>query len=369
MAKEQNGRVTFERAALVDALSLVEPALHRSDTIAVMQCFCFHGDRVWAFNDRISIRTRLKHGLSCGVHGKRLLSILRLLTDESVSLEQTKNSLKIKCGAFSGELPIIESDKFLFDWKKIESGDYTKGMLAPEHIKAMEFALVSASDNAARLDMFGVMVTTTKNEMIFDSTDSYVLTEATAPLPNGLKKGLRFQCDVGWFDATIKAAKYIDNKGVELMVGADSAIIQTDSCDIMGSFIVHDTPMDYAKIINRYLEDVGNSDHPIPNDLPQAIERAKLFGDRCILSAEGGKLVLTSAGGAGRAVDAVPWEGEDGKDHKGAFNPEHMLKALDGMETITFSNKVVVLTKADADPYVIRLMSLVPVSDKDEVPF
>jgi len=66
----------METEQLLAALRAVSPALHRDVSVPVMQCFCFTGKSVHAFNDVVAVKAELQVPFAGGVQGAPLLAWL-----------------------------------------------------------------------------------------------------------------------------------------------------------------------------------------------------------------------------------------------------------------------------------------------------
>ena len=101
----------IKRKELLDALKAVQPGTADKDTIQQSSSFVFDKDRVFTYNDEISVSVPFKLGITASVPAKEFQSLVNKLNKEEITIEIDGQELRISSGKSIAGLRIEDEIK------------------------------------------------------------------------------------------------------------------------------------------------------------------------------------------------------------------------------------------------------------------
>lgn len=102
-----------QRKVLLEILNKIRPGVATKDQIEGGTHFIFEGDRIFTFNDQISISSPSPINLNCSVPSQELHTLLNKLTDEEIDLELKDGNLKITAQKTKASLFVLNETESL----------------------------------------------------------------------------------------------------------------------------------------------------------------------------------------------------------------------------------------------------------------
>lgn len=166
----------INRLQLINLLESVEPGLSQRDIVEQSSCFVFTEGYLQTYNDEVSCRMEVETPLRGAVQAKPLLSTLRKMADEDVTLEQTTGELIVR-GKNKRAGVVMEHD-ILLPVDKVELPKKWK-TLPPEFVDAVAITQQCASKDASKFHLMCLHITPTHVE----ACDNVQLTRYNVALP------------------------------------------------------------------------------------------------------------------------------------------------------------------------------------------
>lgn len=154
---------TFNRAELLDKLSLAAPAVARTAFMPILNCFWFTGSHAVAYNDQIGICVPLKTAFQGAVEGELLLGLLRNSRAKEVNLDQAGTDdaphLQLHASQTKAKLGLEPPSAFIWDTPKPAPAKQIK--LAKEKdvialLDAIDLVMISVSNDTTIPDQMGI---------------------------------------------------------------------------------------------------------------------------------------------------------------------------------------------------------------------
>jgi DNA polymerase III sliding clamp (beta) subunit (PCNA family) len=101
----------LKRSELQAALKAVSPGVSAKDTIAQASSFVFDKDRVFSYNDEISVSAPFKSGFTGSVPAKEFSALINKLKGEEITLTVEKNELHVSSGKSQAGLRLEDEIK------------------------------------------------------------------------------------------------------------------------------------------------------------------------------------------------------------------------------------------------------------------
>lgn len=163
----------IKRTELLEALKAVQPGTSSNETIQQSCSFVFDNDRIFTYNDEISVSTPFKLGITASVPAKEFQALINKLKGEDVTIESDGSELRIASGKSNAGLRMEEEIKLPLeelgmaeDWITLPADfdkavkeclfscgkDQTKYLLTHVHVKG-DYAESSDGYRATRYTM------------------------------------------------------------------------------------------------------------------------------------------------------------------------------------------------------------------------
>jgi DNA polymerase-3 subunit beta len=177
--------------SLSDALTKISPALAGATTVPVLKSVKVEaGDGFTSFtatNLDLAIRVTT-YGAAGGdsaflMPSDRLLSYVKLLEDDEVSLAPGDRRVTLKCGRATTQFPVMDAKNFPLT--KFGSEGAALTMKQSDLLALLRHTLFAASEEESRYTLNGALLEATENEVRMVSTDGHRLALFTAPSESG----------------------------------------------------------------------------------------------------------------------------------------------------------------------------------------
>lgn len=313
----------INRKELLQKLEQVKSGLTNKEVIEQADSFVFHENRIYTYNDEISISVESPIDVNCSVKAKELLSILSKMKGDEIRITTSSSELIIKDGkARAGikteseiSMPLDEVD-IPEKWKKIPKN----------FMDGIKFCSISYSKDMSKPALTCLHI----NKEMMESCNGYSLTRFN--LDSKLNKFL-IPGDVCQhilkhnFDRIAVTKEWIHFKEKELIF----------SCRTFST--------KYPKL-DEFIKGKG-SKVTLPNELPDILDKASVFSakefeqDNLVeLSLSGKKLVIRSEGDKGWFEEKTIIKGKS-DDYSFSINP-NLLKQILKLEkcAVISDNKV-----------------------------
>jgi hypothetical protein len=281
----------FDRKKLLESLTTVAPALSANSSIVQFKHVWFEGDKVYAYNGGMGIKTNLKTGLKLAVLGSPLIGFLSSEGSEQALLEERNGTLEIKLGKATASLPTMGLDSA--PWSFPAKPDIKAELVLDDvYKKALKRACLVQAAKPNRVEHYGVIVFALSSpELLLYSTDSKTIVELPVKTKQKLPKSV---------DRTVLPFEFLDVlldlKGdVSLSICADCFAAKTESvlvcCNMLDSSGVADLP-ELAEKHTKQKQTMVE----VPSALSSALARAEILassGDAYLtLEINGSELTL-----------------------------------------------------------------------------
>jgi DNA polymerase III sliding clamp (beta) subunit (PCNA family) len=268
----------MERAALLEQLEIVEPALSDSDLIPVLTNFWFDGERVMAYNDQIAISVPCKTEFHGAVPGKILLDMLRASQAKTIEVVAEDDSLNIRAGSARIKLGLLPPSQFLFDMPAPPKSD--EGIpLATQDLKpALECCMMSVSNDTSVPDYLGITIMPRDKDLLFYATNGHTISRAKL---NSSRNPFTFPRAIlsGKFVAQLLRLVGRGARG-NLVIASDHSIAQVGSVTLFGRLIESSKPLPLEDTYSHHVPaNVHNQLYQIPSALRLILERAVIITD------------------------------------------------------------------------------------------
>lgn len=165
----------IEKEKLIGVLTSIKPGLSKKDIIEQATHFIFTGKEILTYNDRICIIHPFKTDFTCSVPSEELYKILSSIGEAEIDLSFKDNNIIIKGKKFEASLATDTGDQILerVDLLSFAKADKKKQKLPDDFVEALTLCMFSASKDATRPAMTGVLV----DGKYVASTDGFRISE------------------------------------------------------------------------------------------------------------------------------------------------------------------------------------------------
>jgi len=153
--------LTVTRQELESCLRKIKPGITEKNIIELSDSFVFSGDKIWSYNDQISICHKINTGIIGAIKAKEFYNIISKISCESISIAQTGNTVIFRDASkedtFELSINVVDSKEPPISVPGIES---SKWMALPSDFsEAAKFCVFSASKNMAIPELTCLWVT------------------------------------------------------------------------------------------------------------------------------------------------------------------------------------------------------------------
>lgn len=272
--------ITIQRDLFLRSLGLVKPALSGQSYVPVLSHVCFRPDSFYAYNDLMAITVKLATGLHCAIPGDLLSKLVSSMSSESIMVTLMDGQAMVSGGRSRVKLPILEPSHFIFT---APDGGTRLGavMVDDDFLTGMERCLISVGNDPARPAAMGVTLVWLKEGVSLFSTDNYSISRYTADATK-----YEFASDTpvilpsAFCEQLVAMSKVFRDEEITVEIFSDYIMAFFGSrASIFSKFVLDTEPMDFDRLITKYLGDGTLVGIPIPDTLEPAFARAMLVLD------------------------------------------------------------------------------------------
>jgi DNA polymerase III sliding clamp (beta) subunit (PCNA family) len=293
----------MQRAALVSTLEFVSRALAENDLVPVMQCFCFTGKEVVAYNDTLAIIAPCETPGAFALNGKLLVKLLNASQGEEVTFTLgEKHEVTVKAGRSVFKLPYHPADKLFVFVEPVVKASPISQPWSEARAKAVAAAFTTSSKDLTQEGLMGLCV----NQGNLYGCDSDALTRCEGWL-GGMSTFGPATMPNAFCEALLKAPQVYDDKQ-RLIITNEWAKAQIGNYRIYGRMLAS-TPLDHEQLIKDTVK--GKLTYvALPDGLEHALSRAMVVAEaesaKTVLTVEAGKLRLLTTTHMGVVKDNLP---------------------------------------------------------------
>jgi DNA polymerase III sliding clamp (beta) subunit (PCNA family) len=350
----------IDRATLLAKLDIAAPALASVGSIPTLQNFLFTGDKLVAYNDRIGIAVALPTDFTGAVQGSLLHKVVATLTHaEQIELTGDQH---LQIGAVGHKTaatnPVLPRAAFEQQFK-MPCAPRSGYAPDPAFFAAIDNCLQSVSVYATIAERLGVTFVPDNGRLLLYATDGGTISHARLPGHPEFKQ----RCTLP-LEFCEQMLKLKDAHTKLLTLGRDHALFAADDTLLFGRLLAVEQPLDYARVVGRFLPNAFPDGIPKPTAnerarIKVAFELAALMTDgkadeRTDISISGGKLKLTSTNTTRGQTSDVLWYKAHPDTHCGAVM-ERVVKGFDRYESLLIRNDVVLLSSGE-NVYLVAAM-------------
>lgn len=301
----------IERKTLLSKLSIVAPALAKTDFTPLLTEFWFNGSRVMAFNEQLSISVPLKTEFKGSVRGDALLSLLKLSKAQQIEMTTADENLHIKAASTKIKLGLRPREQSLnvFKMPKLDESKQTI-KITPTIVEAFKLALRSVSTDSTTPDKVGVTLLPVDGGLHIFSTDDATMTRVEMPVG---KAALKKRVIVTTAFCNQIITLFDDSKGKALLQVADDYVLaHFGDVEVFGHVIETESPLDFEKVFDHhYTAKLEKQFVPIPTKIVGIAERATMISEsktgrtKTKISVKDGKVVFYSLSPMGEVRDVM----------------------------------------------------------------
>lgn len=159
----------MKRTDLMNTLKRAEHALGSKDLVPVFQCFLFDGKHALAYNDVVAISVPCPFEIKGGLNGRLLLDWLAACRSNDVAVVPKKDEIQLKGGRSKLNLPLVDSEDFIFEFPKERGHKLTMSEDVVSMIEAVAISMGTDANNPWRL---GITVDFKNGKATFYSSDN-----------------------------------------------------------------------------------------------------------------------------------------------------------------------------------------------------
>jgi len=169
----------INRKELLAKLQMVAVGLAEKESIPQSLCFAFDNGRIFTFRADVGVCTPFPQGadLKCAVPGQMLLSLLRKMKSDEVSLELMEGELHVKGGRIKAKLIVNANVELPFDQYIKPPAKLTKLPFTPkqfsEGVKTVSFSICNDTQT---MQLYGIHVGSDSEGTFVESTDKTRMT-------------------------------------------------------------------------------------------------------------------------------------------------------------------------------------------------
>lgn len=335
------------REHLLQSLNLAKAAVAGQAYVPALTHFAFDGWGVLAYNDVSAIGVRGPVDLQLCLPADMLLKTLGSMSAEKVLMTQTDDgAVVVASGRSKVKLPYLSLLDFPFEFPAVYwDGGFT---MTADMLRGIEKCLVGVGTDPTHPAQMGVTIEATQFGCMLYSTDNFTISRYKSMTHIKLPGDVPLILPAFFCTQLLALSKaFIDEQVlIGLPAGGVCASIG-DQALLFTKMLVDLEPMDFTRIISRYLQGISNEGaQDIPNGFEAALDRALLIlsteMDKATkVTVEGGKMKLFSSSGQGEASDSLAF------DHKDVAtflaDPALVLRASKICRKIALLDKVLLL--------------------------
>jgi len=318
--KEDKG---VNRNQFLDSLAKVKPGVSDKAIIEQSTHFIFDPDRIWSYNDEISVSHKFETGVTGAVVADKIFKLCGKIEDETIEIIQGESGIIIKGKNFETTLSVDAEIKL----KKIEApGINSKKWkkLPADFMEGVKLAFFSASTNMVKPELTCLLIS---GKEIY-STDSY----------RGTKYKMEEEFD-GTFIIPAKIAVKLQNYNPTKMMEENNWLHFINKEGTVFSCRTYDAEYP-EKALKKVFKTEGHQ-IILPEAFSHVVDRASVLIsedfalDRTItISLAGDKIICSGKGIDGKYKETTKID-YDGEEIEVKVQPEFLNQILGKLEVVT----------------------------------
>lgn len=334
----------IKRSDLIDVLAKVKPGVANKEIIEQSNYFIFEKDKVWTYNDQISISQTFKSGLEGAVKAEEFYKLLDKINDEELKITKGEGEFIILGKTIEAKIKIDPDIKL--QHIQLPSLDSENWQTLPEDFNdAVSLCLFSASKNMTMPELTCLYIT---GKSVF-STDSFRATKRNLKskvkedflLPSVAGKDL-IKYDVDRVFAGDKGWLHFSNKEKTMFSCRTFAEVEypsriLDFFDIKGEKI--DLPDSFEQIVGR-VETLITEEFDLDRFIKIIIEK---------------NILICKGKGAHGSISEKTKVNYKGKKIEIKVNPGFLIAILKQLDSVTIGERL--LFQGDNFEHIICLSS------------
>jgi len=334
----------INRAALVNVLNKIKPALSTQDFLPVLSCFCFDEENVYAYNDVMAIvLPNAGFPIEGAIPGDRLLKVLNSFSSKEISCTVKNNDIKISSGKSNIKLPFLKDDDFVWDGmqKKVIEMNIDK-----DFINGLKLCLISIGQDVMHPEHAGVQLSCEDGSHCMYSTDNLSLSRYV--LKSKVKDFDSIILPEAFCQQLIALFPEMEEPVLRISKGS-ICVYDDENITIFSKFLYQGEGSDFSSIIFKYKKYLKNDFYSIADTgLVEALERALIvngdaFDKKTDAVMDKGILELETQTEKGRVEDLIKMS----KSGKGktkvevSFATDIILRASKLLEKVSFNKDII----------------------------
>lgn len=334
------------REHLLQSLQIAKPAIAGQAFVPALTHFAFDGWGVTAYNDISAIGIRGPLDMQLCLPAEMLMKTLNSMVAEKVLLQEFDDStIVVSSGRSKIKMPFLPIDKFPFEFPIVE---WDEGfVVTSDMLKGIEKCLVGVGTDPTHPAQMGITLEMDGNGCTLYSTDNHTISRYRSTAEIELPGEVPVVLPTFFCTQLLSLSKAFKTEEilVALLPGAICASFGGQAT-LFTKLLVDLEPMDFSRILDKFLKGQKEDFIDIPNGFEPALDRALLvlasnMDKATKMTADGKSLKLFSSSQAGESTDTLAF------DHPAIdpflADPALVLRASKICRKITLMPKVMVL--------------------------
>ena len=358
----------MNRQALIDKLSLAQPALASNNILQILTHFWFDGGTVRAFNARIGIRVKLDENpgvLGC-VPGNTILGLLKSSSAKDIILKEEKGWVHLKTKVMDAKLSMLPLEGAEQAWDLKEPIDTAKwlGVRANILVPALIKCLPSTTDDTSIPDQLGVTFIPDLDGggMELYATNDNTITKVRI---EGGKLRQRAILSAEFCRQVVALCNADSDKNLAIEIRDTQATLVMDDTTLYGKLILSEKPVAFHKIVNGlFTEKTEKQLIDIPKFLPAALERSLIMAAagegeaRMTITCKNNRFSCVTSAHVGQDTIGTVHDSIDSchPDVSAILNPKDMLPALEFYNKMLVTDGALIMTDGADATFLVATM-------------
>jgi DNA polymerase III sliding clamp (beta) subunit (PCNA family) len=343
---------------LLTALKTAEAALSSRPEPAALRCFWFTGTTVRATDGFIGIEVPLETDFKGGVPGKVLLGFIASMNRKMVKVVPKDKTLVFSAGRSRIVLPLNTDDVdgvWQFDGEEEHQGQF---LITDDWKAALRFCSLCVTNNTTDDERRGLTFAPEGKSLNVYATDSASMAWAQMDMPDGWEAE-RVPLPGEFIHQVLQHTGDTDVDTFHLYESTARAVL-AGGVEVHTLFLNVASPTNFQNAIKRYSHNMEPI--RIPATFGPALERAALLKDdkdgvvATLKFGEEKEFRVEASSSFGNLKERVPHEGEHSQIIF-KVDPEMVLRALNGRETMIAGTRCLTLVGPDNFTYMVAASS------------
>ena len=333
------------RKDLLKVLSKVKPAVATKDYVPILNCFMFDGDTVTGYNDLQAITKPCDIGIEGCVPAELLLKSLSSLSATEVEFSRHEGSVELVSGTTTIVMPALPSADFPEVMTKTKL--LGKFFVTDEMLYGISKCLLAVGNDANHAEQMGITL-----DPFYSDTQAAVYSTDNATISRYV-----FDTEDEQHDPVILPTVFCQQllalstgtlPVVSIYAGALIASFGNEG-ELFSKTLVNEDPMNFAEVVDRFVDKNRLTMHELPVEFGQCFERALLIQDKepsktTFIMVENKKLKISSESKSSKANEVLDY---NGGDVSFSVDPSLVKRVIDSVDRVAMLRRVLVFTGKD----------------------